>query len=53
MPMSTFADFLFEVGMLNRTPRSGFAFLGSGEQSVSEHSFRMLYIAWLLAWLSD
>ena len=51
--MSTFADFLFEVGMLNRTPRSGFAFLGSGEQSVSEHSFRMLYIAWLLARLSD
>jgi putative hydrolase of HD superfamily len=51
--MSTFANFLFEAGVLNRTPRSGLAFLGSGEQSVSEHSFRMLHIAWLLARLSD
>ncbi len=51
--MGSFANFLFEVGMLNRTPRSGFAFLGSGEQSVSEHSFRMIHIAWLLARLSD
>ncbi len=50
--MSSFANYLYEVGMLNRTPRSGFAFLGSGEQSVSEHSFRMLHIAWLLARLS-
>jgi putative hydrolase of HD superfamily len=28
-------DFLFEVGMLAKTPRSGFFFLGSGEQSVA------------------
>ncbi len=51
--MASFANFLFEVGMLNRTPRSGFAFLGSGEQSVAEHSFRMIHIAWLLARLSE
>jgi putative hydrolase of HD superfamily len=51
--MSAYANFLFEVGMLNRTPRTGFAFLGSGEQSVAEHSFRMLHIAWLLARLID
>jgi putative hydrolase of HD superfamily len=51
--MSNFANLLFEVGVLNRTPRSGFAFLGSGEQSVSEHCFRMVRIAWLLARLSD
>lgn len=51
--MSQYANFLFEVGMLNRTPRTGFAFLGSGKQSVSEHTFRMLHIAWLLARISD
>ncbi len=50
--MSTFANYLFEVGMLNKTSRSGFAFLGSGRQSVAEHSFRMLHVAWLLARLS-
>ncbi len=35
--------------MLARTSRSGFAFLGSGQQSVAEHSFRAIHIAWLLA----
>lgn len=38
-----------EIGMLDATPRSGFAFLGSGSQSVSEHSFRMTLIAYSLA----
>lgn len=51
--MSQFANYLNEVGMLNRTPRSGFAFLGSGEQSVAEHIYRMLHIAFLLARMSD
>ncbi len=51
--MSALADYLFEVGMLNRTPRSGFQFLGAGRQSVAEHSFRMLHVAWLLARLAD
>ncbi len=51
--MSQSANYLFEVGMLNSTPRSGFAFLGSGHQSVAEHSFRMTHVAWLLARLSD
>jgi putative hydrolase of HD superfamily len=35
--------------MLNRTPRRGFAFLGAGEQSVAEHMYRMMHIAFLLA----
>lgn len=43
------ADFLHEVGMLNRTLRSGFQFLGSGRQSVAEHAFRMLHVAFVLA----
>jgi putative hydrolase of HD superfamily len=51
--MSQRANYLNEVGMLNRTPRSGFAFLGSGEQSVSEHIFRMMHIAFVLARMTD
>lgn len=42
-------DFLFEVGMLAKTPRSGFFFLGSGEQSVAEHINRVSYIGFVLA----
>ena len=43
------ADFLFEAGMLARTPRSGFFFLGSGDQSVAEHINRVTYIGYVLA----
>lgn len=42
-------DFLFEAGMLAKTPRSGFFFLGSGEQSVAEHINRTVYIGYVLA----
>lgn len=38
-----------EIGMLARIPRSGFAFLGTGQQSVAEHSHRMTLIAYTLA----
>ncbi len=51
--MSQSANYLFEVGMLNRTPRSGFMFLGTGQQSVSEHIQRMAHIAFLLARASE
>lgn len=50
--MTQRANFLNEVGMLNHTPRSGFAFLGTGKQSVAEHSFRALHIAFILARMS-
>src|SRR3989344_8353617 len=43
------ANFLFEVGILAKTPRSGFHFLGSGNQSVAEHVNRVSYIAYMLA----
>jgi len=43
------ADFLFETGMLSKTPRSGFFFLGSGEQSVAEHINRVCYVGFALA----
>ncbi len=46
--MSHYANLFYQVGMLFRTPRSGFAFLGSGKQSVAEHTFRMLNIAFVL-----
>jgi putative hydrolase of HD superfamily len=39
----------FEVGMLAKTPRSGFHFLGTGEQSVAEHVNRTTFIAYSLA----
>ena len=43
------ANFLFEVGILAKTPRSGFHFLGTGEQSVAEHINRVSYIGYILA----
>ncbi len=49
--MDRIANFLFEVGMLKRTPRSGWQFLGSGQESVAEHTFRTTMIAYVLAQL--
>lgn len=46
--MENLANFLFEAGMLKRTPRSGFQFLGSGAESVAEHIFRTAYIGYAL-----
>lgn len=46
-------DFLFEAGMLAKTPRSGFSFLGSGSQSIAEHSNRVTYIGFALAQMSQ
>ncbi len=46
--MKEIANFLFEAGMLKRTPRSGFQFLGSGAESVAEHIFRTTYIGYSL-----
>jgi putative hydrolase of HD superfamily len=48
-PLDRIANFLFEMGMLKRTPRTGWQFLGSGEESVAEHSFRTAMIAYVLA----
>ncbi len=46
--MKRIANFLFEAGMLKRTPRTGFQFLGSGAESVAEHIFRTAYIGFTL-----
>ncbi len=46
--MDRIADFLFEVGMLNKTPRTGYQFLGSGKESVAEHILRTLFVGYTL-----
>lgn len=43
------ANFIYEAGILSKTPRSGFHFLGSGEQSVAEHLNRTAYVGFVLA----
>jgi putative hydrolase of HD superfamily len=50
--LKAIADFLFEVGMLKRTPRSGFQFLGTGAETVAEHSLRAAIIGYVLARMS-
>ncbi len=45
-------DFLNEVGMLRHTPRTGYQFLGSGQENVAEHSFRTAVIGHVLARLA-
>jgi len=47
--MREVANFLFEVGMLNKTPRTGFQFLGSGKESVAEHVLRTIFIGYALS----
>ena len=50
--MERIADFLFEVGMLKKTPRTGYRFLGTGDQSVAEHLFKAGFIGYTLAELA-
>jgi putative hydrolases of HD superfamily len=45
-------DFIYETGILSKTPRSGFWFLGTGTQTVAEHLFRTALIAYALAYLT-
>ncbi len=52
MNIERLAHFLHEVGMLKRTPRSGYQFLGTGQENVAEHSFRTAVIGYVLAGLA-
>lgn len=45
---SRLADLCNEAGMLAKIPRSGYAFLGSGGESVAEHSYRAAIIGHIL-----
>ncbi|MBI4835972.1 MAG: HD domain-containing protein [Candidatus Abawacabacteria bacterium] len=47
--MQSMVHFLFEMGLLARTPRSGLWYLGTGKQSVAEHINRVSYIGLTLA----
>jgi len=47
--ISRLVNFFFEVGMLRKTPRTGYQFLGSGVENVAEHSFRTAVIGYVLA----
>ena len=51
--MHDIANLLFEAGMLARTPRTGLQFLGSGQQSVAEHSFRVAFIGYVLGQIEE
>ena len=50
--LNKIANFLFETGILRKTPRSGFFFLGSGEHSVAEHINRTGYVGFALAMMA-
>lgn len=47
--LKSIVNFFFELGMLKKTPRSGFQFLGSGRESVADHVFRVTTIGFTLA----
>ncbi len=51
--MDSIANFLFEVGMLSRTPRSGYQFLGSGKESVAEHILRTVFVGYTLCKMDE
>lgn len=51
-PLSSITDFVYESGILARTPRSGLWLLGTGTQSVAEHTSRTIFIGYALAHLN-
>ena len=50
--MERIAEFLFETMLLKRVHRTGYQFLGPGKESVAEHTFGVMCIAWTLAQLT-
>lgn len=46
------SHFIYETGILSRTPRSGLWFLGTGQQSVAEHILHTAFIGYALAYLT-
>ena len=47
--MKNIANLLFEARMLKEIPRSGYHFLGVGEESVAEHCFSTAFIAYVMS----
>jgi len=50
--MNRITEFLFEAMLLKRVQRTGYQFLGPGKESVAEHTFGVMCIAWALSKLS-
>jgi putative hydrolases of HD superfamily len=46
--LKAITNFIYETGILSKTPRSGLWFLGTGKQSVAEHILRAAYISYSL-----
>jgi len=46
--MKVIIDFLYETGFLKKLSRSGFAYLGSGDESVADHTCHSMFIAYVL-----
>jgi putative hydrolase of HD superfamily len=51
--LNSVVNLLFEVGIMAKSPRTGFHFLGSGEQSIAEHTNRTCYVGLVLALLDN
>jgi len=49
--MKNIADLLFEAKILKEIPRSGYHFLGAGQESVAEHSYSTAFIAYVMSQL--
>lgn len=47
--LTRLVDLIYEAGMLRKTPRTGYQFLGSGAENVAEHSFRTAVCGFILA----
>ncbi len=50
--MKALVDFLYEAGFLKRLARTGYPFLGSGDESVADHTCRTLFVAYVLGQLA-
>jgi putative hydrolases of HD superfamily len=50
--MTRLAEFLFEAALLKRIQRTGYQFLGTGHESVAEHTFVVAMVGWALAQLT-
>ena len=50
--MNRITEFLFETMLLKRVHRTGYQFLGPGKESVAEHTFGVMCIAWTMAQLT-
>jgi len=50
--MKQIANLLFEAKMLKEIPRSGYHFLGTGNESIAEHTFSTTFIAYVMAQLN-